>query len=581
MTTILQDPASFAFSPMLGPVEARLLDLVQAAPQMTDSFALVEALAEKAASRIDHEHSNVRELCWAFSMSLLSDLLAAGATLHVVDSTLHVTWPRWESSEGRNTLRRALLRLRSENDLVGNAASPNSMPGALTPEILQRVMADGVFRLAGQEELDGEGVSYQQVFRTARRYWTMPDRDREGRSKRFVLTVEHPALGRRTPVGVLEASDGAPHDTIRDARLGLTTQAFGEWVSESRRLRSDLELLETRLAALREALLPIESVKRVRRQDVYRRWREFEALAAGRSKEGRDDISQAKRLGYLVRIIRAQEAVRRLRQGESAVEGDVYSLVRLLRDLTIPRVHLDISVCGALPPFSSALGGKLVAAFMADPRIVGMCKTPPGEIARSVFHATRLSRLIPGHGALLITTKGLYAGHSAQYERVVLPGRGGIGQLQLRQLGNTQGMTASLVSRRSYSLAARFLEASSADRTVSSVFGSGGSKRQRKIEAAARMAGLTEEVVHPRIRRPIYGAELVDNVRDVTIVNRRPKWRIEPRLSTKAYAEHAVAGWRARWSAAVTRRLLSYESDVIPGLQEWLESEGGGSIQWT
>src|SRR5262249_24987466 len=177
-------------------------------------------------------------------------------------------------------------------------------------------------------------------------------------------------------------------------------------------------------------------------------------------------------------------AICALRESRSPQDGDLYSMVRLLRDLCIPRLHLDISICGALPPFSFALGGKLMIAFLGDPRVRRICATPAGTILQGIFNRETLAQQLPTCGAVLLTTKGLYPGHSAQYERAVVPGRAA--PLKLRRVGTTRGITTSLLSRRSYELASLLLDHRTSARTVSSVFGSGGNKRQRRIEAAVQ-----------------------------------------------------------------------------------------------
>src|SRR5439155_26661273 len=136
---------------------------------------------------------------------------------------------------------------------------------------------------------------------------------------------------------------------------------------------------------------------------------------------------------------------------------------------------------GALPPFSRALVGKLVIAFAGDPRIRGICSGEPGQIMASVFDLSRLQPYLPTDGAILLTTKGLFPHHSAQYTRAELPRKHSNLRVQMRKIGVTTGITASLMSKRTYRLAQAFLALPFQRRTVASIFGSGGSKRQRRI----------------------------------------------------------------------------------------------------
>ena len=89
---------------------------------------------------------------------------------------------------------------------------------------------------------------------------------------------------------------------------------------------------------------------------------------------------------------------------EGASNRRFAALTRVCRDLALPRVNLEISICGALPPFSEALVGKLVASFVADRRIRDLARRPAGEILRSTFDTDVLSSELPHSGSLLLTT---------------------------------------------------------------------------------------------------------------------------------------------------------------------------------
>ena len=71
----------------------------------------VERAAEEAAPAGGGDDARERELRWAFSVSILADVVAARATTQRLDSSLWVCWPDWRSMAGRDSLRRALVRL--------------------------------------------------------------------------------------------------------------------------------------------------------------------------------------------------------------------------------------------------------------------------------------------------------------------------------------------------------------------------------------------------------------------------------------------------------------------------------------
>src|SRR5262249_40583225 len=147
---------------------------------------------------------------------------------------------------------------------------------------------------------------------------------------------------------------------------------------------------------------------------------------------------------YLDRLSRALSAVKSFATEAAVEESDVYALTRVIRDISLPRLNVELSICGALPPFSYALGGKLVAAFAADPRITSICRRPAGSILAQAFFMDRLEEHLPRTGAVLVTTQGLYAEHSAQYTGVTFPSAQKDRAVRLQKLGTTAGITTSL-----------------------------------------------------------------------------------------------------------------------------------------
>lgn len=571
MLTVTREVHSF--SPDLGPLEHRLLKLGH---ELTGTASDAEFVERSAAAAfrdvVNGDQRGVRKVRWAFALSLLADILAAGGTVRRVDSSLRAAWPDWDTPEGEAGLRTALLRLRRETHL--HAIRPDVLsvlPSCRKPSEVVRLVQEGEFELMDAAAVHPSGVPYGEVFSAARRSWTMPLRDREGRNHRFVLTVSHRSLGAPLPVGILEVGDGSPLSTARDEALGLTPGSLMRWLRASPDPTERLRVLEGRLSALLLAVLPIPSANVADHNRLYARAQELEELATGRSVTAHD-FREKKRLSYVVRLTRGREAMRACLAGGTPLPADTYAAVRGLRDLTIPRINLELTVCGALPPFATALVGKLMVAFAADRRIRGICRRVPGTILGTVFDLERLQEQVPKCGAVLLTTKGLFPRHSAQYSRAELPGRPLALPVPLRKIGDTSGITASLMSKRTYRLARQLLEQASTGRSISGVFGSGGSKRQRRIEAAVQELGLPEAIIHPRIRRPIYAAALVSNLREICLLNERPKWSI-PTCRPKEYAMHATGLWRERWLSTAERRLTACQDDWLEGVQDQLAQE--------
>jgi hypothetical protein len=380
----------------------------------------------------------------------------------------------------------------------------------------------------------------------------MPYRGREGRMRRLVVVAEW--KGQRHPIGLIEVGDDAPHSPTRDLLCGFRVErpehsqgtSLPEWVIATGAPAAACDLLADRLAALRALLRHVPGFEPTAPLRVLEE--HLGAInAAGRGRAGdRRAIDERKRLSYLARFVGGELALRR-RELHGAGIRDV---VRVLRDLTMPRIHLEITICGALPPFGQVLGGKLIAGFLGHPAVRSLADRPVGEITRSMFEP-EIETLLPRHGAIVLTTKGLYARHSAQYNRVQLPPLSG--PLPLRKIGDTIGTTTSLLSDRTAKLA-EFLLSEASSQSVSREYGSGGAKRQRTIETAATLAGLHEALVHAKISRPVYAVSLVGNLPDVSLANAEPRWRLNPDTPSAQYEADAIQLWRSRWAQVAERR---------------------------
>jgi hypothetical protein len=562
------------FSPNVGILEYRLSELNNAIASGEPPKSAVDRFFSEDVTLSGGVFSSSDENRWAIALSLLDDVISAGAAVTSRDSCLHFTWPDWKNQESRSQLRVALANLREEPGASAGAPNPaaiSTLPGDLTASRILQLLREGNIRLHCGSDPFNESLSYRDIFRAAVRSWSMPHRDREGRRIQFVLTVEHSTLVHPLPIGILEAGDGPPYLTRRDERFGLTTASFYRWLGHQRDKSANLARLEKRLGRFLDALI---FSKGHTRGDLDRTLRNLDGLrvrAAGRSKVG-VDLHNAKRAVYLERFSKALRGVKSLRENGSADSSDVYSLVRALRDVSLPSMNVEISICGALPPFSRALGGKLVAAFAADPRITGICRRPIGGILEKAFNLEKLEKVLPRHGALLITTQGLYADHSAQYNGVQVPGYQLSTTTRLEKLGTTDGTTTSLISRRTDALAGQLAKSLNSESSVSLVYGSGGSKRQRRLEEAITLIGIRPDAMYPGIPRPVYGLELVSNLPDVALLGASPRWVVATRCNPEQYAHATVQAWRERWLPTAEKRLatIEHEGDMHSGVRTLL-----------
>lgn len=564
--------APIAFEPDLGDDARVYRRLVRAAASGTEALQ----------SAISTELSHPSKPATTFALHILRDILQLGGTVWSRDSRLLVAWPDWSGAAGRLNARKALEAARDDelrSTVNLHRVAPLFLP-SIDGESLLRLVREGRFDLVSAKEVHPSGVPYSEGFAAALRYWSMPYRGRTGRMVRFVLTVSHEDISPNPViVGILELGDEAPFCTWRDDLIGLSMEATLRWLAQDPTALS--AIAANRLRRIRRALKPLESgqsLAKVPATDIIASEKTLLKLAAGRSSvdDNEVDLLHARRRAiYGLRLAYGEAALSRVSAGEpfeGVTRRWLLNGIRALRDLLVPRLHMEVTVCGAIPPFTHALGGKLMVAQFAHPFVIEAAQTPLGELVSRTFEVEILSAEITSPGMIATTTKGLYSGHSPLYNRSLIPGDSTA--IRLRKIAETRGHTSTLLSKAT-ATAARMLAASGVDngaRRVSQLYGSGGAKRHRMLELAAQHIGLSTDLINAGIRRPVYGAAFVSNPGQISWENAEPDWIIRRTEEAGDYMQRAVDGWRGRWLAKRAARL--HASRSFPGsLAMMLESD--------
>lgn len=560
------------FSPDWEREDWRLWELVSA----TGAGMLAETAERMLEDVVDSDERCHMKV--AFSLSLLLDLLKAGANAWTRDSRLFVQWPDWNSLEGKGFAQAAMSAakdLRPLNKKELDRVAPLFAPD-LEGHELACVLGEAQFRLVPATALHPSGVQYQDAFNAALRYWSMPYRGRSGRMKRFVVTAAHRLLGTHPVVaGILELGDEAPFCQWRDDLLGLNVASFTRWITTTD--RESVGRVAQRFRDIRRHLRATSdgcNLSKTSAARLVKRASELEAAAQGRSTvrdDERDLLKDRKRLAYGLRLAKGEVAIASyLETGDISRHAKwLYDGVRGVHDLLIPRVHLEATVCGAIPPFATGLGGKLVVAFLSHPLVLSATQGSESELLNWSFKYETLARELPSVGMLCVTTKGLYANHAAIYTRSEMPGLRG--PLRFRHLANTDGTTTTLIGERTVRLAKQVLaKPAGTPSRVSTLYGSGGAKRHRFIEAATIAVGLPAKTGSAGIQRPVYGTLLVNNAPAVCWLNECPEWRVARDAPDETASDAATALWRQRWLEKAIERVADYA--LVPSLPSFLRS---------
>lgn len=230
----------------------------------------------------------------------------------------------------------------------------------------------------------------------------------------------------------------------------------------------------------------------------------------------------------------------------------IQSLIRRAKSERVGIAMADISVCGAVAPYSLLLGGKLVSMLAVSPEVVTAyaqryCR------AESVIASSLAGRAITRPSNLVfIGTTSLYGSEPNQYTRTSVPCSivGGKGAENIRYvlLGKTEGYGTFHFSDDCVESMATAVAETRRGQRVNSIFGEGVNPRLRKIRDGLDLLGLNSDTMlmhgSPRL---IYGVPLTSNFRQYLLgYETEPKYLFS--LGDPAIATRSISRWWAeRW----------------------------------
>ena len=263
-------------------------------------------------------------------------------------------------------------------------------------EIREGLLRDSVqpyLQRATEERDEFTNLRLIDVWRYCRYTWSLPLNSQPGR-KMFYLVRDrsrrfHPIIG----IGALGSS--VVQITSRDQFVGWSVESLKEDPDKTTRVRAlEQEIERTTSEVFWEDLLSEEDI--VRPTDgVLDRLTEIaddtppvnrSAKTARGSAVRQDTYSgpyRRKRAKELYRVLRAKRAFQ-VAAAETENEGDRFEwlmsreegrralgvALRNIKKRHVASSMMDITTCGAVPPYSEVLAGKLVALLMASPQAI-------------------------------------------------------------------------------------------------------------------------------------------------------------------------------------------------------------------
>lgn len=453
-------------------------------------------------------------------------------------------------------------------------------------------------QLATEERDEHTNIRLIDIWRYFRHTWVSRYRSMPGRNLFYLI---RDAAQPHHPVMAITALGNAVMQlTTRDAWLGWTLDGLQSLRAEGLftddeiltalqdRLRRDLDDIyrddldmerfgEDQTAEVLEHLRRIEEHSRADRQTKLKeRHDRAQAGDAGDDEDGStalvkvSDISnldlialakrplfRGKRARAVRELVQALDALRHAHGTLAEVLADpkaAWAIGQALRQLK--KVHsatsmMEITVCGAAPPYNHLLAGKLACLMMLSPRVIADYYDRYKDQGSIIASQMAGRPIVKSPHLVLLGTTSLYAERSSQYNRVVLP-RGSLsGQLtDLRyfERGLTGGFGQPNLSRRTEAALAGLSTQRGGYRNVNFEFGEGQSPKLRQLREGFSALGLdSSELLKHGSSRIVYLAPLVDNARRYLLgIETQPRASGDPSKSDARVAEF----WRSRWLAS-------------------------------
>jgi hypothetical protein len=442
---------------------------------------------------------------------------------------------------------------------------------------------------------DHTGLPLSDIWRYFRLTWTNVHKSVPGRS--MLVLVRDAAAPNHPVIGIGALGSAVVQQEIRDRWIGWDSVSFVERmvarpsIVAARRLCRRLDamireiyitdLIKDRVIDRNDLRQPTErTLGRLQREALKARGRHqrFPAAASLKRAQSEEDwrsaattpLFRSKRSQQLARLLAIRRAFQQARfPGQSradlrraleygAVRGALGKLTRHVKAARVGINMMDITVCGAVPPYNILLGGKLVCMLLASPEIVQKYSQRYGGQASVIASAMQARGVRRDPKLVLLCTTSLYGVGSSQYNRVRVPAEaiGGLpgDRIEYVQLGRSRGYGSFQFSSATLQEAKILLSRRIEGRRVNSIFGEGVNPLLRKIREALDLVGLeSDDILRHGMPRIVYGVPLATNFRDFLLgLSVRPRY-ILPQENSRARTAMIAKYWCDRWLSSRLR----------------------------
>lgn len=236
----------------------------------------------------------------------------------------------------------------------------------------------------------------------------------------------------------------------------------------------------------------------------------------------------------------------------SKMKAAIQQLIRMIKAEHVGVDMLDITVCGAIAPYNSLLGGKLVCMLLCSPEVTRHYAKRYANQTSIIASAMKGEPVVRKPNLVLLCTTSLYSVGSSQYNRVKIPlaeiGIDSGESIVYKNLGHSYGFGTYHFSRSTVQLGSTLNSRKKDGRHVNSIFGEGVNPLMRKIRESLDFVGLNSDgLLQHGNKRVTYGIELATNFREVLLGREsKPNYLIPQKKLVEVTARIADY-WRRRW----------------------------------
>ncbi|WP_375757410.1 Druantia anti-phage system protein DruA [Corallococcus exercitus] len=485
--------------------------------------------------------------------------------------------------------------LRDGRELAASLREVRALPRDKRADALRAVVDPYLQFVDSDERCAQTDLRLQDIWRYFRHTWTNQYVSTPGRTMAFLVRDRsqrhHPVIG----IGAL----GSPIVQIRerDAWIGWHPDAFMEFVTESPSAELGVWLTKTIDTAVNEIYvsdlyaedllsakdLHAPTAKVVERLIAYgdeqreKHHRFVNSPEMKRElKRERDDrtdhwraraeshLYKSKRALTLADMLRSRIVLRKYLSRAPTLDevkqllqsADGSSMVKkVLRKAKADRVGIamaDITVCGAVAPYSPILGGKLVSMLAASPEVVDAYQRRYLEQESEIASSMAGRPIVRPSELVFLGTTSLYGIGSSQYNRLYMPaeligGRPGE-RLEYLEIGRSEAYGTSHFTKGTVDALVKMVQQSSNGQRVNSIFGEGVSPKLRKLRDGLDQLNFpTDALLQHGRERIVYGVPLARNLREYLLgMDASPDYifsAADPKAGTAAIS----SWWMDRW----------------------------------